>query len=243
MALEVYFEDKGIEVMFSECNGEKVLQNIESWRPHAVVMDVFMTRYDAVAVKKMCEGKPFCPKIFMAQGCYDNNRIINMVMEAGFDRYLLRPYDFYMILLALKKLFSTELAAQNPYSLVECTVSETLGELGIPRHTLGYIYLRQGITMVIKDPTLAKGLTKKLYPTLAQQNDTTPSRVERAIRNAIQIMLDRGKVEVLNDYFSWGIRDPWGRPTNREFISIVSDRLRIQTVKGMENMAKSPENR
>ena len=111
---------------------------------------------------------------------------------------------------------------------IELRVTEILHEIGVPAHIKGYHYLRDSIMMSVEKPDIINAVTKQLYPAVAKKYATTPSRVERAIRHAIEVAWDRGSVDVLNSYFGYTIHNDRGKPTNSEFIAMISDRLRLQ---------------
>ena len=111
--------------------------------------------------------------------------------------------------------------------MLEMTISDIMREIGVPAHIKGYLYLRQAIMLTVKDPDLMHAVTKVLYPTVAKTNKTTSSRVERAIRHAIEVAWDRGDVDVLSSYFGYTIQNSRGKPTNSEFIAMIADKLRL----------------
>jgi two-component system response regulator (stage 0 sporulation protein A) len=111
---------------------------------------------------------------------------------------------------------------------LEVMVTEIIHQIGVPAHIKGYHYLRDSIIMAVKEPDIINSITKQLYPGVAKKNSTTPSRVERAIRHAIEVAWDRGDVDVLNAYFGYTIHNGRGKPTNSEFIAMISDKLRLK---------------
>ena len=125
-------------------------------------------------------------------------------------------------------------SAQNSFSTMRdvndlsVVVSDIMRQIGVPAHIKGYQYLRTAILLCVRDSEMMNSVTKLLYPTVAKQYSTTPSRVERAIRHAIEVAWDRGDVEVLSEYFGYTIQNTRGKPTNSEFIAMISDKLRLQ---------------
>lgn len=111
---------------------------------------------------------------------------------------------------------------------LEVMVTEIIHQIGVPAHIKGYHYLRDGIVLAVRDQNMINSVTKLLYPTIAKMHDTTSSRVERAIRHAIEVAWDRGDVDVLNAYFGYTIRNSRGKPTNSEFIAMIADNLKLQ---------------
>ena len=227
-AIEYFFRNRDVEVCICPKDGRKVLECIETFRPHIVVLDVFMPHYDAVTVKNFCQGKDFCPLMFLAHGCFTGDKIIQNVLAAGYERYLLRPYAFEVLVDIMEKALERELKAKTDLTELETRVDEVLASMRMPNHMLGRRYLCQGIAMAMEKPAILSSMVKEFYPYLARRNNTTASRVERAIRTAIEAVWERGSLKVLNEYFSCGINDVWVKPTASEFVSIVGDRLKKQ---------------
>ena len=123
---------------------------------------------------------------------------------------------------------------------LEVMVTEIIHQIGVPAHIKGYHYLRDGIVLAVKDHNMINSVTKLLYPTIAKMNNTTSSRVERAIRHAIEVAWDRGDVDVLNSYFGYTIRNSRGKPTNSEFIAMIADNLNLQ-LKNDQNLGNNPQ--
>ena len=222
-----FFDNKGIKTYFCGRDGTEVLKTTEQIKPQVLVVDVFLQTMDSIVVKRECEKLAVPPALYFATGTFDNDRITNLVMNAGFDYYFLKPYSLEFLLDRIEELTSTSYTNDTRTDL-ECRVSEILHTMGVPAHIKGYSLLRQGIIMVINEPEVITLVTKRLYPELAKQNKTTASRVERAIRHAIEVAWDRGNVEIMNDYFGYTISNMRGKPTNSEFIAMISDRLRLE---------------
>lgn len=224
-----FFENKGITVHFSSKNGNEIVQAIQQLQPQVVVLDVFLSGIDAIGVKTQCEKMPYCPKIFFAMESCGNEMLEAALMSAKFAYCFLKPVSADYILSIIERITDSDYSA--PGSNIEYTVSETLYNLGVPAHMKGYNLLRQSIIMTVENPDAITLITKRLYPNLAKVNNTTASRVERAMRHAISTAWDRGNVDMLNDYFGYTVSNMRGKPTNREFIAIVSERIRISTKK------------
>jgi len=225
-----FFEEKGIKVYFCSKDGRALLQQVEQIKPQVLVSDVFLSGLDAIGVKRECEKLADSPKLFFATGTTDSEKITGQILGAGYDYYFLKPYSYEMLLDRIEQLFKTSYSKQTGSDL-EYEVSEILHTMGVPAHIKGYSLLRQGIIMVINEPEVITLVTKRLYPELAKANKTTASRVERAIRHAIEVAWDRGNVEVMNDYFGYTISNMRGKPTNSEFIAMISDRMRLEMKK------------
>ncbi len=222
-----FFDSKGIKTYYCSKNGKEVLQAIETIKPDIVFLDVFLSSIDAIGVKKACEGMEKSPKLFFATSSFDNDKIACQIMEAGFDYYFLKPYSYEFALDRAQTLLGADLTKQVKESDLEYQVSEILHTMGVPAHIKGYSFLRQSIIMVVNEPEVISLVTKRLYPDIAKLNNTTASRVERAIRHAIEVAWDRGNVETMNDYFGYTINNMRGKPTNSEFIAMIADRMRL----------------
>ncbi|MBE6887610.1 MAG: sporulation transcription factor Spo0A [Ruminococcaceae bacterium] len=227
--LRHFFEEKGIGVYFCAKDGKAILKAVEDIKPTVVVVDIFLANIDAIAVKKECEKLAYAPKLYFAAGTTDSEKITGQLMGAGFDYYFIKPYSAEYLLYRTEELLQTSYS--EPVYDLEYEVSEILHTMGVPAHIKGYSLLRQAIIMVIKEPEVITLVTKRLYPELAKANHTTASRVERAIRHAIEVAWDRGNVEVMNDYFGYTISNMRGKPTNSEFIAMISDRMRLSLKK------------
>lgn len=225
-----FFEEKGIKVQFCTKDGRALLQAAEQFKPQIVVSDVFMSGIDAIGVKKECEKLAEPPQLYFAAGTTVSEKITDQILNAGYDYYFLKPYSMEILLDRIEQLFRTSYGKKNSWDL-ECEVSEILHTMGVPAHIKGYSLLRQAIIMVINEPEVITLVTKRLYPELAAMNKTTASRVERAIRHAIEVAWDRGNVEVMNDYFGYTISNMRGKPTNSEFVAMISDRMRLEMKK------------
>ena len=222
-----FFDSKGIKTFFCAKDGTEVLKEIERIAPQVIVLDAFLSSLDAIGVRQACENLASPPKLYFATGSFDNDQIANHMVSAGFDYFLLKPYGFEVLLDRTEQFLGSSFIVKKVESDLECRVSELLHTMGVPAHVKGYNFLRQSIIMVLNEPEIISLVTKRLYPDIAKLNHTTASRVERAIRHAIEIAWDRGNVEVMNDYFGYTINNMRGKPTNSEFIAMISDRMRL----------------
>lgn len=230
-AIKRFFEEKGINVYFCSKDGREVLRSIEQIQPDVVILDVFLTNLDAIAVKKACKNLSNAPELFFAVGAFDNENVSCQLLDNGFDYFFLKPYDCSYILERIEEMLGIDFGRQLLETQLEVKVTAILHTMGVPAHIKGYHFLRQAIIMVIRDPELISLVTKRLYPDVAELNNTTASRVERAIRHAIEVAWDRGNVEIMNDYFGYTVNNMRGKPTNSEFIAMISDRMRLEMKK------------
>ena len=172
----------------------------------------------------------------MLTSSVDNVRFEQEVLAAGADYYFLKPFDLDILAERISQLTGWNTAGQENIRKVssdvqgnlEVVVSEIMHQIGVPAHIKGYQYLREAIILSINDSEMMNSVTKLLYPTVAKTFKTTPSRVERAIRHAIEVAWDRGDVDVLSSYFGYTIQNSRGKPTNSEFIAMISDKLRLR---------------
>lgn len=219
-----------ISVSICPRDGEAAYMEAVKMKPDAVLLDVFMPGMDAFSLKrKHDEAFPDSKTMFYATGTFQSEEIEREVMESGFAFYFLKPFDVHafanrILTGANRQTTSTT----NASTLVEeDMVTDMLRTIGVPAHIKGYRFLRDAILMVIEEPTLINAVTKILYPDIARCHDTTASRVERAIRHAIEVAWDRGDIETLNYYFGSTIHSLRGKPTNSEFIAMLADRVTL----------------
>ena len=222
-----FFDEKGVAIYFCPKDGNQVLAKIKEIQPQVVFLDVFMSGLDAIAVKQKASEMANPPKLFFATSSFDNEETIGQIMNAGFNYYFLKPYSFEVVYARMENFLELK-APQQPVTDLEQRVTVILHKMGVPAHIKGYGFLRQSIMMSVEDPEVISLVTKRLYPDIARLNQTTASRVERAIRHAIEVAWDRGNVDVLNEYFGYTINNMRGKPTNSEFIAMIADRLRLE---------------
>ncbi len=228
-----------LEVQMTEKDGRRVVENVAQVRPDVVIMDFFLPGLDAIGVMKGIQGLHLAqkPQIMIMSG-FDNPTLEREALLAGADYYFLKPFDAdemaERILLLCKKsrlqepLHKPALSPAENGGSLEISVTEIIHQIGVPAHIKGYQYLRDAILMAIEDDDIINAVTKRLYPAVAKKHGTTSSRVERAIRHAIEVAWDRGDVDVLNSYFGYTIHNGRGKPTNSEFIAMISDKFRLQ---------------
>ena len=180
---------------------------------------------------KNSEKKP----LVMAISGYDNPMLEKETITAGASYYFIKPFDTNILAERIIqfsgwKNSTVPLVKDNVMgdNDLELMVTEIIHQIGVPAHIKGYQYLREAIILAVKDVEMINSVTKQLYPTVAKRNQTTSSRVERAIRHAIEVAWDRGDVDVLNSYFGYTIHNSRGKPTNSEFIAMIADKLRLR---------------
>ncbi|MBE6824024.1 MAG: sporulation transcription factor Spo0A [Ruminococcaceae bacterium] len=230
------FIGHNIVTSFCTKDGEELISKICNTQPDVVMMDLFMTKVDAIGVMRTIKQKGLSPSpMFIVYSSFDSPVIEREVMSSGATYFVIKPYDIDNLAQNIVRLFKRNNTKQNggikaindDFS-IEVKVTEILHQIGVPAHIKGYHYLRDSIMMSIEKPEIINAVTKQLYPSVAKKYSTTSSRVERAIRHAIEVAWDRGDVEVLNSYFGYTIQGSRGKPTNSEFIAMISDKLRLQ---------------
>lgn len=225
---------KGIQTHTCPKDGSKVLEQIRQLQPDAVLMDVFMPHLDGLAVLSNVQNSnlPNKPRFLMMSNS-DNPTLEREVLEAGAAYYFIKPFDPNLITDRLIKMTGSSNASQSLTITqqrsgdMEVLVTEIIHQIGVPAHIKGYHYLREAILLSVQDQEYINSVTKLLYPTVAKKFSTTSSRVERTIRHAIEVAWDRGDVDVLTNYFGYTVNTGRGKPTNSEFIAMISDKIRL----------------
>ncbi|MBS6861022.1 MAG: sporulation transcription factor Spo0A [Clostridiales bacterium] len=221
-------EEAGMTVVCTERDGRSLLERIEAEHPDVVLADLFMPRLDGIGVMKACAGKKDMPA-FVILSNFTSPALEREVMGSGASYFMVSPFEAGELAQRVQQIAGTGTAApaRGGEEPLEIQVTEILHQIGVPAHIKGYHYLRDSILMAVRTPEIINAVTKQLYPSVAKDYETTPSRVERAIRHAIEVAWDRGDVDVLTGYFGYTIHNTRGKPTNSEFIAMISDRLRL----------------
>lgn len=227
----------GMDVIMCEKDGSLLLEKIRTEKPDVVLADIFMQNQDILGVldeikKTDAKERP----MIMAMSSFDNPRLEKETLNAGASYYFLKPFDINAMAERIIRLsgwrneISPIVVKDNVVTdpELELMVTEIIHQIGVPAHIKGYHYLREAIILSVKNSEIINSVTKLLYPTVAKNHGTTSSRVERAIRHAIEVAWDRGDIDVLNSYFGYTIQNDRGKPTNSEFIAMISDKLRLR---------------
>ena len=214
-------------------DGPAILAAVRDKRPDILLLDMMLTRLDGLAVlREVMSGKlAKQPKVILMTS-FVNDRISAEASALGADYLLLKPFEAAVLSERVEELAGGNVIPMRPrkdrpFSLY-AEVTGLLHTVGVPAHIKGYQYLREGVILAVNDPDAINAVTKILYPTVAKRYKTTSSRVERAIRHAIEVAWDRGDVEVLNGFFGYTVSNIKGKPTNSEFISMIADRIRLE---------------
>lgn len=236
-ALSNALKSYGMDVSLCEKDGRRVLEAIKTYKPDVIISDVFMPNLDVLGVlAEINEMEEKQRPMVMTMSSFDNQRLERETLNAGASYYFLKPFDMDVMakriiqLSGWKNEQSPMLIKDNVVTDVglEVMITEIIHQIGVPAHIKGYHYLREAIILSVKEPEIINSVTKLLYPTVAKKYKTTSSRVERAIRHAIEVAWDRGDVDMLDSYFGFTIQNERGKPTNSEFIAMISDKLRLK---------------
>lgn len=223
-----------LEVVGVAYDGKEAYEMILEKRPDILLTDIIMPYMDGLALLGKLNSNTMLSKkpktiVFSSMG-YEN--IINKAMNLGAAYFLAKPFEPSSLIDRIKDICCApeenkiSTGSKNKNDL-ETNITMYIQQLGVPAHIKGYQYIRDAITMVIDDMDTINSITKLLYPTVAKHYNTTASRVERAIRHAIEVAWDRGNPEILNEFFGYTILGSKGKPTNSEFIALIADKIRL----------------
>ena len=225
-----------IEVVAMAHDGIEAYNKIHDYKPDVVVLDGIMPRLDGLGILEKLknennEKKPICIML----SAMTLEKITQRAIDLGADYYMAKPFDMEALVLRIRHLKKdqgtakpTNHDAKKGSINLEARVTNILHEIGVPAHIRGYHYMREAIMMAVGDIDVLNYITKELYPSIAKRCNTTPSRVERAIRHAIEVAWSRGKVDAIDSLFGYTVNNHKGKPTNSEFIALIADRLRLE---------------
>lgn len=221
----------GIDVVAEASDGQDAYLKIARYRPAAVVCDLFLPRMDGLQLVSECKNRMTdgFPSFLIVSGI-SNDTLFGECLEEGALYCMQKPVDAAMLAERIKRAVQRKQNQKPPKDLtdMEAQVTKIIHQIGVPAHIKGYQYLRTAILMAVEDAGVINAVTKVLYPTVAKAYKTTSSRVERAIRHAIEVAWDRGDVDVLNGFFGYTVQNSRGKPTNSEFIAMIADNLRLK---------------
>jgi two-component system response regulator (stage 0 sporulation protein A) len=214
-------------------NGLEALRLIQEKEPDVVILDIIMPHLDGIGVLEKIDALEIShrPKIIILT-TLGQEAMTYRSIELGADYYILKPFDLTVLGNRIRQLTNSIASTVTPAPVIrprnlDIEVTKIIHQMGVPAHIKGYQYLRDAILFVIDEVNLLGAVTKELYPMIAKKYFTTPSRVERAIRHAIELAWDRGNVDMMNKFFGYTINVERGKPTNSEFIAMIADKLRI----------------
>ncbi len=218
----------GLYAITRRKDGNVLMNSICEEKPDVVIIDSVMPHMDAIElIKKTKAEAPVFPAFIVTSG-YDNPFVERQIMELGAAYFMLKPFDISTLADRILAILEDQSSIGRNTQSLEVIVTDVIHQLGVPAHIKGYHYLREAILSSIDNPELLESVTKLLYPSVAQKFNTTSSRVERAIRHAIEIAWDRGDLDILNSFFGYTVNTCKGKPTNSEFIALITDKLRLQ---------------
>ena len=246
--INVYLlNQKDIVVTGIAKDGREALELIQKKTHDLVVLDIIMPHLDGLGVLEKLNGMDLdkMPRVIVLSAV-GQDKITQQAITLGADYYVVKPFDMDIFTKRIREMFSTQdvetkrrsvstqvvqreaaATSRGPIDL-ETEITSIIHEIGVPAHIKGYMYLREAITMVVNDMELLSAVTKELYPSIAKKYNTTASRVERAIRHAIEVAWGRGQVDAINKLFGYTVHNEKGKPTNSEFIAIIADKLRLK---------------
>lgn len=233
-----------IEVTGVARDGNEACELITAKMPDIAILDIIMPHLDGLGVLEKLNSVTLKKRpLFIILSAVGQDKITQRALALGAEYYIVKPFDMDVLVSRIRQLkginqnaiirseYSME--AKVPYQVpvqrnLEVEVTNIMHEIGVPAHIKGYQYLRDAVMMVVKDLDIINSITKQLYPSIARMYNTTPSRVERAIRHAIEVAWSRGQVEAIDALFGYTVSVGKGKPTNSEFIAMVADKLRLE---------------
>ncbi len=213
-----------IHVIADTGNGKDALAVVEQQRPQVLLLDMLLPGLDGLGLMRRLRGR--CDTRCLVLTEFRTADVVRDARDAGACGFLLKPVDGSSLLAHIRRAALPPSEAALPQ--LEAMVTAIIHEIGVPAHIKGYQYLREGIMLAVRNMDVINAVTKVLYPEIAKRFDTTPSRVERAIRHAIEVAWDRGDLETLQKYFGYTVNSAKGKPTNSEFIAMIADRLQLE---------------
>lgn len=240
--MEQYFQGHAeIEIIATASNGKVCLQMLEEFTPDILLLDIIMPHLDGLAVlESMYQNEKMSSIQVIMLTAFGQEDVMKQAVDLGASYFMLKPFEFDQLLQKILHCAGQKATLPKKTSVLQPTVPQKLNqhqldstitaiikEIGVPAHIKGYSYLREAIQMVFEDIELLGSVTKILYPEIAKKFNTTPSRVERAIRHAIEVAWNRGNYESISSMFGYTVHHLKSKPTNSEFIAMIADKIRI----------------
>ncbi|GAA0177204.1 sporulation transcription factor Spo0A [Clostridium sediminicola] len=230
-------------------DGLEALDLIQEKKPDLIILDIIMPHLDGLGVLEKLSTLNIdpIPRVIVLSAV-GQDKITQRALTLGADYYVVKPFDMEVFTKRIRQMFNDTISGDNSSIKKSSTIGENVSihisrnepmnleqeitniihEIGVPAHIKGYMYLREAINMVVNNMELLSAVTKELYPSIAKKYNTTASRVERAIRHAIEVAWSRGQVDTINRIFGYTVSNGKGKPTNSEFIAMVADKLRLK---------------
>lgn len=231
--IEEYFSDnekiKVVKKAYSGLEGIKVIdKNRNDY--DVIILDLIMPNKDGIYVLDEMKKRGISKPVIISTS-YNQDEMIRKVSEYGVRYFLLKPYDLTDLESRILELSNFELKENKNINLfhsgLQMSITKILHDLGVPSHIKGYQYIKEGIMLIYENPRMIGGITKELYPEIANKYNTTVSRVERAIRHAIEISWSRGDIKLMDELFGFSVSVERSKPTNSEFISTIAERIKL----------------
>ena len=231
---------QGIELIEDATSGEEALHLIKKYKPDVVLVDAWLSKLDGIQLIKTVRGMGHEYAVrpaFIYVNYEGSANLFPEATEAGAAYCMYKPFNYPVLADRIKSVYNrvknqdavpARSVLRSLDNDIEAQVTSVIHQIGVPAHIKGYQYLRTAIIMAINDTEIINSVTKMLYPSVAKKYQTTSSRVERAIRHAIEVAWDRGDIDTLNAYFGYTVQNNRGKPTNSEFIAMISDNLRLK---------------
>ena len=239
MLAEIMNEEEDMTVVATAGDGLEALSLIDTHQPDVLLTDLILTRLDGLGLLTTLSQREDAPAAVVLSGLF-NDRVVSACSELGVYYFVPKPCDIPALLTRIRQVAAASRRTVTPISQgvamtpvprepsLEAVVTDIIHEIGVPAHIKGYQYLREAIILTVNDMDAINAVTKVLYPAVAKKFATTPSRVERAIRHAIEVAWDRGDLETLQRFFGYTVSNIKGKPTNSEFIAMIADSLTLR---------------
>ena len=239
MLADVINAEEDMLVVATAGDGLEALSLAEAHQPDILLTDLILTRLDGLGLLTALSEREDAPAAIVLSGLF-NERVISACSELGIYYFVPKPCDIPALLTGIRQVAAARYKNITPISQgvpmapaprepsLEAVVTDIIHEIGVPAHIKGYQYLREAIVLTVNDMDAINAVTKVLYPAVAKKFATTPSRVERAIRHAIEVAWDRGDLETLQRFFGYTVSNIKGKPTNSEFIAMIADSLTLK---------------
>ena len=238
---ELFNSERDLQAVGCASDGVEALAMIMEQKPELVILDLVLPKLDGLELLRRLPETGCTPHVIVLSG-FVNSKVVADCSANGADYFIPKPCEAPVLLAHIRQIMGRSpafipaagvdcrsVAAQSRQDMdLEAVVTDIIHEIGVPAHIKGYQYLREAIILTINDMDMINAVTKVLYPEVAKRFSTTPSRVERAIRHAIEVAWDRGDVEVLQKFFGYTVRGIKGKPTNSEFIAMIADNLSLR---------------
>ena len=239
---ELFKNEENMEVIATYSDGLQLLNALRTVQLDVLILDIFMPSYDGLKVLEEVRSKASkykVPKNVIIITAFSNDHVMLKSSQLSADYFIVKPINFSYLLQLIYEIRANKVKNENakiPAALsfndtkfdLDMEITRILHEIGVPAHIRGHLYIRESIALVYNDVEILNGITKVLYPTVATKYKTTASRVERAIRHAIEVAWVRGNIDAITEIFSYTISYHKSKPTNSEFIAMIADKLRLK---------------